>query len=156
MLRSGDDWAIRAYDDSASKHRCAIVSSIPIKPIVLPDISNPSRYCAGLIESYCNGGIREIVVCNIYGPSGDEPAAGILIHELAHALNSLSHRWILIGDFNLVQEDRAVCQLLSAGLAYSLDDAGTVILNIAKLAMGFVPQIFTRWKSTMLRALAII
>ena len=59
------------YDDSASKHQCALVSSIPIKPIVLPDISNPGRHCAGLIESYCNGGIRKIVVCNIYGPSGD-------------------------------------------------------------------------------------
>ena len=64
----------------------------------------------------------KLVVCTIYGPSGDETSAGELVTEIVHALSLLCAKWIILGDFNLVQDEWPLGALLSSGAAHSMDE----------------------------------
>ena len=121
--RLGFSCLLSAFDDGVNVYRLALLSAQPLKQLVIPNISAAGRYCAGILDvDLGQGHIEKLVVCSLYGHCGDSRAAGDLCNELVRESSSLDTRWILLGDFNMVQADSALASLLCSGAAYCLDD----------------------------------
>ena len=85
--------------------RVALVSSLPFRQVRFPSVSQPDRYCAGLIEFRVGHSIRKLLVCSIYGCASSQSLAKELVHDLVNCASELTCRWLILGDFNLLSGD---------------------------------------------------
>eukprot|EP00435_Cladocopium_sp_Y103_P032789 s919_g8.t1 len=110
------------FDADANVYRVAIVSRVPMRQVTLPGISAASRYVAGVFEAQRSHGVEKVVFCTIYGHANCFDSACNLVQEVTSGLAQLHDNWMLLGDFNMTASEGSVCQLLSNGAAFSMDE----------------------------------
>ena len=79
----------------------------------------PSKGCDWHVDQH---GVRKILISSIYCHAADRDAAGILVRKTRNALSQSRLAWIILGDFNMTQEEGGVLELIANGDAYGLDD----------------------------------
>ena len=109
-------------DDGANSHRVALVSKLPIQPVTLKTELASTRYSAGLIDCRISGRISKVLMVAFYGFPNDAHATSQALLEVFEAVKRFGGAFILLGDYNMTQEEGAVRDLLMEGSARSLDE----------------------------------
>ncbi|CAE7807875.1 ppdK, partial [Symbiodinium sp. CCMP2456] len=104
-----------------SMYTTTIVSTIPGRLVRL-DVTDPSRVTATVFEFFTEGEYEKIVIVSLYNYFADKEAAGAFLEEVVTALETIGLKWIVLGDFNLTQDDGPMARRLASGLCRSLDE----------------------------------
>lgn len=75
--------------------RVAIVSNLPFRHVRFSSISQPDRYCAGLVEFRIGQSIQKLLVCAIYGNAAYQALAKELVQELVTCASQFSCQWVI-------------------------------------------------------------
>ena len=121
-------WHSRGYkailsdlDPSCGLHRVALVSKLPIKPVLMKLGGGSARVAAGLTELSTSQGLVPVLVLALYGFPG---STNHLVQEVVAACKSFGGMFLIVGDYNCTQEEGTVCGLLQQGAVRSFDEAG--------------------------------
>ena len=111
-----------AFDPDANVYRVAILSKAPLRQVVSPDVSNAARYVAGMVEVQHSGNVEKVLFCTIYGHANCLDSVNTLVREITSGLAQYTNKWLLLGDFNMTAYEGSVCELVSNGAVYNMDD----------------------------------
>ena len=111
-----------AFDSDANVYRVAIISKLPLRQVTLPDVTCASRYAAGVVEVQQTSCVEKVLFGTIYGHANCVDSANDLVREVTSGMAQFTDKWILMGDYNLTACEGAVCELVSNGTVYNMDD----------------------------------
>ena len=120
--RLGYQVVLSELETDTQRHRVALVSKMPCRPVQLCDLDNPQRVAAGLVEVEDGHQFAHVLVIAIYGYPCDQEATDALFLQVQQAMLRFGGLSVLCGDFNAVQEDGAVGAALQRGTWHSLDE----------------------------------
>ena len=114
--------------DVSKCHRVALVSTLPVTPAHLQlDLAGP-RVAAGLIAWPSGTVHHHILVAAFYGYADSAERTHAAFAELHLALQAYGGHFIIVGDFNVTQEEGPISAALAAGTLRAADDASQVSL----------------------------
>ena len=86
-------------------YRTAIVSTQPGTPVEL-GVQDGSRCCSVLFEFEGAQGPRKVLFVSCYSHASEQTLAVQHSLEVLQAASATGHQWLVLGDFNLVQDER--------------------------------------------------
>ena len=114
--------------DVSKCHRVALVSTLPVTPVHIQlDLASP-RVAAGLIAWPSGTVHHHILVAAFYGYADSAERTHAAFAELHLALQAYGGHFIIVGDFDVTQEEGPISAALAAGTLRAVDDASQVSL----------------------------
>ena len=120
--RLGYHVVLSALEQDTQRHRVALVSRAPCRPVSLEGLSDSHRVAAGLIEIQNGREHEHVLMIALYGYPSNQSATDALFQQVQQAMLRFGGLCILFGDFNMIQEAGAVGDALRQGTWHSLDE----------------------------------
>ena len=104
-------------------YRTAILSSTQGRPVQLQGVQDASRVATAIFEFVSSRGVRKVLISSCYGDACDALKATDHAFQVAGASAAVGMEWMMLGDFNVSQDERPVAaRLAAAGCIRCLDD----------------------------------
>ena len=100
-----------------------MLSRLPFKPVQLCQHEGRGRQASALIDVVTASGTDTLLCVAAYLQSGQRAVAEAQLHDVLAEVDYSGRKALVFGDFNLVQHEGLVAEVLQCGLALACDDA---------------------------------
>ena len=102
-------------------YRTAVLSKLPGRRMELPDVQTNRLACASFEFVVC-GDYVKVLVASYYGCAHDRQVAVDGATDAIRALRRSGYEWVMLGDFNVDQQEELMARTVGGGLAWSWDE----------------------------------